>query len=82
MIGRAKKQIEAQIRFSYEKGLEKKADVLRLLHTLYRKHPRKWKEFRGEGNDFPLHKDSLRDIRIEIELNFEGKTNESLENST
>lgn len=78
LLERAKKQIASQIRHTYEKGLELRADPYRLLYFLYRDNPSKWKEIQGEGDHLPLTKDSLRDINIDIRLKFEGKTTNSM----
>jgi Ger(x)C family germination protein len=79
LLERAKKQIASQIRHTYEKGLEFNADPLHLLYSVYRDNPSKWREIQGEGENFPLKKDSLRDINIDIRLKFEGKTTKPIE---
>ncbi|RAV21183.1 Ger(x)C family spore germination protein [Paenibacillus contaminans] len=68
----AAKVIEDQIRKTYEKGLQIKADVLGLGSCLYRDNPKMWHEMQDEG-DFALDKDSLDRIEVKVKLQHSGK---------
>lgn len=61
-----KKQVEKEIRTTYEAGLEIDADVYRLSESLYRKDVKLWKKYQKDGK-VELTNDSIRNINVHIE---------------
>lgn len=64
--------IKNEIKMSYKKGLEKKADVFMLDEKLYRKHPKKWHAYHRAG-PFILDGDSIKSIDIRVSIESSGK---------
>jgi len=69
---RAQQVIIDEIRLTYFYGLEKKVDILNLTDALYRKHVREWRKMQEEGK-FPLDKNSLESIEVEVVLTDGGR---------
>jgi len=66
------REVERQLRATYEKALRIKADVYELSECLYRENPKKWHELQREGR-FVLDKDSLDKIDVKVNLQHTGK---------
>lgn len=60
------KQVEEEIRKTYEKGLEMEADVYRFSEVLYRKKVKEWKKVEKDGK-IPLTESSLRNIHVYVD---------------
>ncbi len=58
-------KVKSEIRETYEIGLEHNIDTLNLTYHLYRKDPKKFWQL-TQNETFPLTKDSLRNIEVEI----------------
>jgi len=71
MIKKAQKQIEKEVRSTYEEGLKKKADFYSLEYELYRKHYFTWKQLGAKGQ-FLLKPDSLQNISVHVKLTHSG----------
>ncbi|SFS94388.1 Ger(x)C family spore germination protein [Marininema halotolerans] len=65
--GLAEKEIAKQVRYTYEKALEKKFDIYDLSYEFYYHHPREWKRLNQHGG-VTLNKDSLRSIKIDMSI--------------
>jgi ribosome-associated translation inhibitor RaiA len=72
LIDLAERKIEEQIRHTYRKGFERKVDVYNLGESLFRRYPSVWHRIEDE-NHFVLHEDSLRNIRIHVQLTNTGR---------
>lgn len=72
LIDLAERKIEEQIRHTYRKGFERKVDVYNLGESLFRRDPTVWHRIEDE-NHFVLHEDSLRNIRIHVQLTNTGR---------
>ncbi|MNI92621.1 hypothetical protein D3C73_1504390 [compost metagenome] len=72
LIDLAERKIEEQIRHTYRKGFERKVDVYNLGESLFRRYPTVWHRIEDENN-FVLHEDSLRNIRIHVQLTSTGR---------
>lgn len=64
--------IRDEIKMSFKKGLEKKADVFMLDEKLYRKNPKKWHEFH-RASPYLLDADSIKTIDIRVSIESSGK---------
>ncbi|WP_068775985.1 Ger(x)C family spore germination protein [Paenibacillus sp. FJAT-26967] len=73
----AEKVIEDEIRTTYNKAILKKVDVYMLSKTLYRGHPHVWKRIYNK-KEFPLKKDSLNEIKVDIHIEHYGKYKDRL----
>lgn len=60
------KQVEEEVRTTFEEGLAIDADIYRLSEIVYRKHFKAWKSVEKDGK-IPLSKDSIREIEINVE---------------
>ncbi|SFJ76567.1 germination protein, Ger(x)C family [Paenibacillus sp. UNC496MF] len=63
---KAEEQVQAEIRQTYEKGLKRDTDLLRLEHELYRKNNQVWKRLRSR-EDFHLTSESLQ-IHVHVNM--------------
>lgn len=63
----AARQIEAEVRSLYDRGLKLGIDTLELGHSFYRKFPREWHHLNQEGV-LPLTPDSLKSIEVEVKI--------------
>lgn len=64
--------IREEIMSTYKKGLRLKADIFKLDEVLYRKHPKKWREYHARG-DFLLKPESINEIDVKVSLLHTGK---------
>ncbi|MWV43173.1 Ger(x)C family spore germination protein [Paenibacillus sp. HJL G12] len=64
--------VENEIKMSYKKGLDQKADVFMLDENLYRKNPKKWHELH-RTKPFILDKDSIKSIDVRVTIDSSGK---------
>ncbi|OLO37931.1 hypothetical protein BTR23_13430 [Alkalihalophilus pseudofirmus] len=64
--------IEEDIRYTYQKGVEKDIDVYQLSHTLYKKSPNLWRESIVDGK-LPLTPDSLGEVKVNVKVVKTGK---------
>ncbi|MBE9913940.1 Ger(x)C family spore germination protein [Paenibacillus donghaensis] len=67
--------LKDEIRMSYNKGLQRKADVFMLDEKLYRKYPQKWHQLH-RLKPFILDEDSLKSIKIRVSIESSGKYKE------
>ncbi|WP_282937752.1 Ger(x)C family spore germination protein [Paenibacillus sp. RC67] len=74
LLAAAKKTIQNEIRFTYEKGLAIHADVLQLKYALYLQHYKDWKKMSEE--QLNLDKESLNDIEVQLQLLHSGMLKE------
>ncbi|WP_158282189.1 Ger(x)C family spore germination protein [Salipaludibacillus keqinensis] len=68
----ATKTIENEIRMTYEKGLENKADIYHFSNELFKKDPKAWHKL-TEEEELSLTKESLKDINVQAEIIHSGK---------
>lgn len=66
----AQKEIEHQIRQTYQNAFEKKIDIYNLGESLFRKHPYAWKRI-SSGN--VINQDSLRNIHVDVQIVYSGR---------
>ncbi|PWK13406.1 Ger(x)C family spore germination protein [Tumebacillus permanentifrigoris] len=66
------KQIEKEIRQTYEAGLRQGGDILNLGLVLYRKNPTAWHRLQHDAK-LPLTKASLRHVQVQVQLKSSGK---------
>ncbi|MBE1446231.1 Ger(x)C family spore germination protein [Paenibacillus sp. OAS669] len=74
LVAAAKKMMENEIRFTYEKGIAIHADVLQLQYALYLQHYKDWK--RMSEDQLALDKNSLDGIDIQLKLLHSGMLKE------
>ncbi|GIO29491.1 MULTISPECIES: Ger(x)C family spore germination protein [Paenibacillus] len=74
----ASEAIKNEIKVSFKKGLEKKADVFLLDEKLYRKHPKKWHQFH-RNSSFILDEDSIKSIEVRVAIDSSGKYKQRVE---
>ncbi len=74
LVAAAKKMMENEIRFTYEKGIAIHADVLQLQYALYLQHYKDWK--RMSEDQLALDKSSLDGIDIQLKLLHSGMLKE------
>ena len=67
-----KRILKKEIMYTYQYTQEKKVDLFKFSETLYRKDIKKWKEIQKNG-DIPLKDDTIKSIKIEVELQDTGK---------
>ncbi|MGE7781383.1 Ger(x)C family spore germination protein [Peribacillus sp. NPDC097264] len=67
-----KRILKKEIKYTYKYAKEKKVDLFRLSETLYRKDIKKWKEIQKDG-EIPLEDDTIKSIKIEVNLQNTGK---------
>lgn len=60
-------EIKQRIMTIYEKGIEKKADVLNVGEKWYRKHPKQYHSIKNT-NSFYLDKDSLTTLEVKVQV--------------
>ena len=68
----AAKVIKNEIRYTFNKGIEKQLDVLKLDEVLYRSYPQKWHELHRDG-EFIYDEQSLNRIDVKVKLLHTGK---------
>lgn len=68
----AAKEIESEVRKTYQAGLNLDADVLDLGLELYRSNPDVWHRLQKKG-DVPLRASSLRSVQVDLRLESSGK---------
>ncbi|RKN79103.1 Ger(x)C family spore germination protein [Paenibacillus ginsengarvi] len=68
----AAKVLQTEMRHTFQKGLDIKADVLQLGEVLYRENPKLWKSL-SEGGQFILNEDSLDSVDVRVNLQHSGK---------
>lgn len=68
----AAKVLQTEMRLTFKKGLEIKADVLRLGEVLYRENPTLWRSL-SENCQFILNENSLDSIDVKVNLQHSGK---------
>lgn len=66
----AQKDIEQQIRHTFQIAYEKNVDIYNLGETLYRRNPRAWKRI---GSGTVLNKDSLRKVHVHVQITHTGR---------
>ncbi len=71
MVEEAKKQIEHEIRSTYEAGLKKGVDLYSLEHMLFKKHYFSWKKLNAH-EQLLLTPDSLQQINVQAKLIHSG----------
>jgi len=69
---KAEEVVRDEIVETFERGLEKKIDALKLEETLYRDHPKDWHRIH-ESKDFILNPGSIDKILIKVHLRNTGK---------
>ncbi|MFC0212872.1 Ger(x)C family spore germination protein [Paenibacillus chartarius] len=72
MEEKAAKQIQEEIKKTFVNGLDMKSDLLQLGHALYRQKNKDWKRLYSE-KELILTPDSLKDIKVSVQLNHAGK---------
>ncbi|WP_163100412.1 Ger(x)C family spore germination protein [Peribacillus alkalitolerans] len=60
-------EIKTRIQAIYQQGVENQVDVLNTGDDWYRKHPKKYHELL-KTNSFYLQKDSLKDVKVKVEI--------------
>jgi chaperonin cofactor prefoldin len=65
--------IEKEIRVTYEKGLQKKADLLELQAHLYAKSAQRFRQYDNNKDNFILEPGSLGDVEVKVEITSAGK---------
>lgn len=60
-------EIKQRLMTIYEKGIEKKADVLNVGEKWYRKHPKQYHSIKNT-NSFYLDKDSLTNLKVKVQI--------------
>lgn len=66
----AQKEIEHQIRQTYQTAFEKKIDIYNLGESLFRRNPYEWKRI---ASGTILNKDSLRTINVNVQIVYAGR---------
>ena len=66
----AQKEIERQIRQTFQTAYEKRIDIYNLGESLYRRNPNAWK---GMVTGTVLNKDSLRKINVNVQIVYPGR---------
>lgn len=66
----AQKEIEHQIRQTFQTAFEKKIDVYNLGESLFRRNPYEWKRI---ASGTILNKDSLRTINVNVQIVYAGR---------
>lgn len=59
------KEVEKEIKTTYEAGLKKDADIFRLSEHVYRKNNKAWKQFHKDGK-VKLNEDSIRNLKVKV----------------
>jgi len=67
-----KKEIEREIRLTFEQAVRMQADVYNLEHYLYKQQNDAWKRLTAGGKKLKLTPDMLRDIRISLFIEDSG----------
>ena len=60
-----KKEVEKEIKVTYEEALEMEVDIYHFSEQLYRKNLKAWKRYQKEG-ELELSKDSIRNLNVSI----------------
>lgn len=66
----AQKEIEHQIRQTFQTAFEKRIDIYNLGESLFRKNPYEWKRI---ASGTVLNKDSLRNINVNVQIVYSGR---------
>ena len=66
----AQKEIENQIRHTFQSAFEKRIDIYNLGESLYRRNPKAWKRI---ASGTVLNKDSLRTINVNVQIVYPGR---------
>jgi len=66
----AQKEIEHQIRHTFQSAFEKRIDIYNLGESLYRRNPKAWKRI---ASGTVLNKDSLRTINVNVQIVYPGR---------
>ncbi|MDF9841890.1 MULTISPECIES: Ger(x)C family spore germination protein [Paenibacillus] len=66
----AQKEIEHQIRHTFQNAFEKKIDIYNLGESLFRKNPYEWTRI---ASGTVLNKDSLRNINVNVQIVYSGR---------
>ncbi|SFK93366.1 Ger(x)C family spore germination protein [Brevibacillus centrosporus] len=66
----AQKEIERQIRQTFQTAVEKEIDIYNLGESLFRKNPYEWKRI---ASGTVLNKDSLRTINVNLQIVYPGR---------
>lgn len=69
----ASRIVREDLRNTYQIGVSKKCDPLKLNEVFYRKHVKKWKELHHKETDFILKDDSLDKIDVKVQVLYTGK---------
>lgn len=69
---RLEEEVQKEIRQTFEEGIKKGADLLRLEHELYRQNNRAWKQFQSREG-VRITPESLQDINVNVKINHAGK---------
>lgn len=69
----ASKEIEKQIRDTYQTAFNKGVDLYNLGESLYRKHPKQWQHIAKGKQQLVLNKDSLRHVNVEVNILYSGR---------
>ncbi|OME78566.1 spore gernimation protein [Paenibacillus sp. FSL A5-0031] len=69
----AQKEIERQIRKTFQTALEKNIDIYNLGESLFRKNPHEWKRIASGKQHFVLNEDSLQAISINMDIVYPGR---------
>lgn len=69
----AEKQIMKEVKKTYEEGLKHDIDVFQLSYSLYLRNPAVWKKLFGAETSFPLNKNSLQSLKVQVKLENTGK---------
>lgn len=72
LVRQLQSTVEKEIRDTYETGLKSQADVLGLGSRLYNKGADKYRQY-ADDNLFVLKPDSLRNVKVEVQLTTAGK---------
>jgi spore germination protein KC len=69
----AQKDIEHQIRHTFQTAFEKGVDIYNLGESLYRKNPHEWRRIASGKQHFVLNKDSMRNINVTVHIVYPGR---------
>ncbi|MFB5660469.1 Ger(x)C family spore germination protein [Alteribacillus sp. HJP-4] len=69
---KTEKEVERQLQHLFENGLKMDADIFNLSYHLYKKDPKKWREFTTKG-ELPLTESSLESIEVKAAITHSNK---------
>lgn len=73
IVDEAKKMVKKQVRDAFDTGVKRNVDLFQISYMLYRKDYKTWERLNRNGY-IALTKDSLRNIKVEVEISSSGKS--------